>query len=63
LAIKTCKPKPFAAAPGLLETHRSHRAPLDDSEKEWWKKPQRSAQPKLLPVDFRSPLTAIAQSN
>ncbi len=28
---------------------------LDDWEKEWQKNPQRSAQPKLLPVDFRSP--------
>jgi hypothetical protein len=36
---------------------------LDDWEKDWQENPQRSVQPKLLPVDFRSPLTAIAQSN
>jgi hypothetical protein len=36
---------------------------LDDWEKEWKKNPQRSVQPKLLPVDFRSPLAASAQSN
>jgi len=29
--------------------------PLDDWEKEWEKNPQRNAQPKLLPVDFRLP--------
>jgi hypothetical protein len=29
--------------------------PLDDWEKEWEKNPQRNAQPKLLPVDFRPP--------
>ena len=27
---------------------------LDDWEKDWEKNPQRNAQPKLLPVDFRS---------
>jgi len=27
--------------------------PLADWEKEWEKNPQRNAQPKLLPVDFR----------
>jgi hypothetical protein len=36
---------------------------LDDWEKEWGKNSQRNAQPKLLPVDFRSPLAARAQSN
>ena len=36
---------------------------LDDWEKEWQKNPQRSVQPKLLPVGFWSPLAAIAQSN
>jgi site-specific recombinase XerD len=36
---------------------------LDDWEKEWGRNSQRSAQPKLLPVDFRSPLAAVAQSN
>jgi hypothetical protein len=36
---------------------------LDDWEKEWQENPQRSVQPKLLPVDFRPPLAAIAQSN
>jgi hypothetical protein len=36
---------------------------LDDWEKERQENPQRSAQPRLLPVDFRSPLAAIAQSN
>jgi hypothetical protein len=35
---------------------------LDDWEKEWGDS-QRNVQPKLLPVDFRSPLPAIAQSN
>jgi integrase len=34
---------------------------LDDWEKEWEKNPQRILQPKLLPVDFRSPVTAIGQ--
>jgi integrase len=36
---------------------------LDDWEKEWGKNAQRTAQPKLVPVDFRSPLAAVAQSN
>jgi uncharacterized protein (DUF1697 family) len=36
---------------------------LDDWEKEWEKNPQRNAQPKLLPVDFRSTPTAVVQSN
>jgi len=36
---------------------------LDDGEKEWGENSQRSVQPKLLPVDFRSPLGAIAQLN
>jgi len=36
---------------------------LDDWEKEWGTNSQRSVQPKLLPVNFRSPLLAIAQSN
>jgi hypothetical protein len=29
---------------------------LDDWEKDWQDNPQRSVQPKLLPVNFRSPL-------
>jgi integrase len=36
---------------------------LDDWEKEWGKNSQRNMQPKLLPVDFRSPLAGIGQSN
>jgi hypothetical protein len=36
---------------------------LADWEKDWQENPQRNAQPKLLPVDFRSPLAAIVQSN
>jgi hypothetical protein len=36
---------------------------LDDWEKDWQENPQRNAQPKLLPVNFRSPLVTIAQSN
>ncbi len=36
---------------------------LDDWEKDWQENPQRSAQPKLLPVDFRSPMASLAQSN
>jgi hypothetical protein len=36
---------------------------LDDWENEWQKNPHRIAQPKLLPVDFRSPLAAVAQVN
>jgi hypothetical protein len=36
---------------------------LDDWEREWGGNLKRNAQPKLLPVDFRSPLAAIAQSN
>ena len=36
---------------------------LDDWEKEWQENPQRRVQPKLLPVDFRSPLAANAQAN
>ena len=36
---------------------------LDDWEKDWQENPQRSVRPKLLPVDFRSPLAANAQSN
>jgi integrase len=36
---------------------------LDDWEKEWQKNPQRSAQPKLLPVDFRAAAVALARAN
>jgi site-specific recombinase XerD len=36
---------------------------LDDWEKDWQDNPQRSAQPKLLPVDFRLHVAANAQSN
>jgi hypothetical protein len=36
---------------------------LDDWEKEWGKNSQRSLQPKLPPVDFRSPLVPLAQAN
>jgi site-specific recombinase XerD len=36
---------------------------LDDWEKDWQEHPQRSGQPKLLSVDFRSLLAAGAQSN
>jgi hypothetical protein len=36
---------------------------LDDWEKEWGENSQRSVQLKLVPVDFRSPLAAIAQLN
>jgi hypothetical protein len=36
---------------------------LADWEKDWQDNPQRSAQPKLLPVDFRSQLVATTQSN
>jgi hypothetical protein len=35
---------------------------LDDWEKDWGKNSQCGVQPKLLPVDFRSPLSAVAQS-
>jgi hypothetical protein len=36
---------------------------LDDWQKEWEKDSQRNVHPKLLPVDLRSPLAAVAQSN
>jgi hypothetical protein len=36
---------------------------LDDWERDWQENPQRNGQPKLLPVDFRLPLPAVAQSN
>jgi integrase len=36
---------------------------LDDWENEWQKNPQRGGQPKLVAVDFQSPLPAVAQSN
>jgi integrase len=36
---------------------------LDDWEKEWGKNSPRNEQPKLLPVDFRPPVEAIAQAN
>jgi len=36
---------------------------LDDCEKDWQENPQRSVQPKLLPMDFRSLSAVIAQSN
>jgi hypothetical protein len=36
---------------------------LDDWEKDWQENPQRSGQPKLLPVCFRSSLAAVAQAN
>jgi hypothetical protein len=44
--------------------HAEVTAPfLDDWEKDWQENPQRSRQPKLLLVDFQSPLAAIAQTN
>jgi hypothetical protein len=36
---------------------------LDDWENDWQKNPQRGGQPKLVAVDFRSLLPAVAQSN
>jgi hypothetical protein len=36
---------------------------LDDWEKDWQGNPRRSVQPKLLAVDFRSPVGAVAQAN
>jgi integrase len=36
---------------------------LADWEKEWEKNSQRDAQPKLLPVDFRSSVATVAQAN
>jgi len=36
---------------------------LSDWEKDWQDNRQRCGQPKLVPVDFRSPLVAFAQSN
>jgi integrase len=36
---------------------------LDDWEKEWQENPQRKAQLKLLPVDFRSPVSVVVQLN
>ena len=36
---------------------------LADWEKDWQENPQRSGQPKLLPVNFRSPLATVAQTN
>jgi hypothetical protein len=36
---------------------------LADWEKDWQENQQRSAQAKLLPVNFRSPWVSIAQSN
>jgi integrase len=36
---------------------------LDDWEKEWQKHPHQITQPKVLPVDFRMPALAVAQSN
>jgi hypothetical protein len=32
-------------------------------EKDWGENSQRSMQPNLLPIDFRLPLAAVAQSN
>ena len=36
---------------------------LDDWEKNWQDNPQRNAQPKMLPLDFRSLTRSIAQAN
>jgi hypothetical protein len=36
---------------------------LADWEKDWEKNSQRNVQPKLLPVDFRSPVVFLAQAN
>jgi hypothetical protein len=36
---------------------------LDDWEKDWTDNPQRSVQPTLLPVVFRSPVAALEQSD
>ncbi|MGD0261657.1 MAG: hypothetical protein ABSD29_17840 [Verrucomicrobiota bacterium] len=35
---------------------------LDDWEKDWQENPQRSVQPKLLPVDFRSSSAALRRA-
>ncbi len=37
--------------------------PLDDWEKDWREKPQRSLQPKLLAGDFRPPMVPTSQAN
>ena len=55
--------QPQGGASCLLETRGSHRAVAGGLGKGLRENPQRSVQPKVLPVDFRLPLAAIAQSN
>lgn len=51
-------------ASGSYARHAEVTVPsLADWEKDWEKNPQRNLPPKLLPVDFRSPLAATGQSN
>jgi hypothetical protein len=61
-------PAPTHSCPPFIKSRRTVQSlkeipSLDDWEKEWGKYSQRSVQPKLLPVDFLSPLVTIAQSN
>jgi len=53
----------IAANRSTIQGNPSHlkNPSLDDWEKTWGKNLQRTLQPKLLPVDFRSPLAAITQ--
>ena len=52
------------AVPRAYAKHAEVTVPsLDDWEKEWEKNSQRNLRPKLLPINFRSPLAASAQSN
>ena len=49
---------------GAYAKHAEVTVPsLADWEKDWQENPQRNTQPKLLAVDCRSAVTAIAQSN
>lgn len=72
-ALKCGFPKRFAQQALGHNSKAVHRAyakhaevtvpSLDGREKDWQKKPQRGAQPKLLAGDFRVPEAAMALSN
>jgi hypothetical protein len=72
-ALKCGYPKRFAQQALGHNSKAVHRAyakhaevtvpSLADWEKDWQENSQHKVQPKLLPMDFRAPLVAIAQSN
>ena len=56
LALLACA---LVIATGCSKNAEVTMASLDDWEQEWEKNSQRNVQPKLLPVDLRSPVVVI----